>query len=125
MRLPLADALAHTPAERLTAEFDIPGDATGVLQAGLPFYNLHHWGGGGWSYYFGQQWHREPFEQLLLLKRVSDFVGGDNMFKRFVFGEGRWLLTMGYSITLFDKPLSRDAFYQVVRAVSSLPWGRL
>lgn len=30
------------------AEFDIPGDSTGVLQSGIPFINLHHYLGGTW-----------------------------------------------------------------------------
>ena len=44
----------------------------------------------------------DDMEQIRLIKRVVDFLGGDNMFKRYVFGDGKWLLTNGYSLTLFE-----------------------
>ena len=39
---------AHSPRPEVRAEFDIPGDTTGVLQSGIPFLNLHHYIGGTW-----------------------------------------------------------------------------
>ena len=44
----------------------------------------------------------DDMEQIRLIKRVVGFLGGDNMFKRYVFGDGKWLLTNGYSLTLFE-----------------------
>jgi len=41
-------------------------------------------------------------EQIRLIQRVVGFLGGDNMFKRYSFGDGKWLLTQGYSLTLFE-----------------------
>ncbi|KAM0752682.1 hypothetical protein T439DRAFT_354176 [Meredithblackwellia eburnea MCA 4105] len=94
-----------TSEEKGLHQFDIPGDTTGVLQSGIPFLNLHHYIGGSWVHLFGYGSYRTDFSQILLLKRVMEFIGGDNMFKRYVFGEGRWLLTQGYSLTIFEEPL--------------------
>ncbi|KAK4057061.1 hypothetical protein OIO90_001961 [Microbotryomycetes sp. JL221] len=91
----------------LLLEFDIPGDTTGVLQAGLPFLNLHHYLGGTWVHLFGYGSYRSDMSQILLLKRIVEFLGGDNMFKRYVFGDGHWLFVNGYSITFFEQPLTK------------------
>jgi len=39
---------------------------------------------------------------------VSIFLGGDNLFRRYIFDDGKTLLTMGYSVTMYDHPLTSD-----------------
>ncbi|KAK4705947.1 hypothetical protein P7C70_g247, partial [Phenoliferia sp. Uapishka_3] len=94
-----------TTEEKGLHQFDIPGDTTGVLQSGIPFLNLHHYIGGTWVHLFGYGSYRTDFSQIALLKRVMEFLGGDNMFKRYVFGDGRWLMVQGYSLTVYEEPL--------------------
>ncbi|KAK4052495.1 hypothetical protein OIV83_002297 [Microbotryomycetes sp. JL201] len=96
-----------TSEEKGLHQFDIPGDTTGVLQSGIPFLNLHHYLGGSWVHLFGYGSYRSDMSQILLLKRVVSFLGSDNMFKRYVFGDGKWLFVNGYSITFFEQPLTR------------------
>ncbi|KAI5475175.1 glycosyltransferase family 31 protein [Pseudohyphozyma bogoriensis] len=94
-------------------QFDIPGDTTGVFQSGIPLLNLHHFIGGSWVHLFGYGSYKTDFEQIVLLRKVLDFLGGDNMFRRYVFGDGKWLLTQGYSITRFEEPLKPEQLRKV------------
>ncbi|KAM0790570.1 hypothetical protein ACM66B_004438 [Microbotryomycetes sp. NB124-2] len=96
-----------TTEEKGLHQFDIPGDTTGVLQSGIPFLNLHHYLGGSWVHLFGYGSYRSDMSQILLLKRIVEFLGADNMFKRYVFGDGHWLFVNGYSITFFEQALTR------------------
>ncbi|GAA6062722.1 hypothetical protein JCM10212_005925 [Sporobolomyces blumeae] len=89
-------------------QFDIPGDTTGVLQSGFPVQSLHHYLGGGWVHLFGYGTNHTDFEQIQILQKVAPFLGGDNMFRRYVFGDGKWLFVNGYSITYFEKPLDKE-----------------
>ncbi|GAA5971806.1 hypothetical protein JCM3765_003504 [Sporobolomyces pararoseus] len=89
-------------------QFDIPGDTTGPMQYGWPVLSLHHYLGGGWVHLFGYGTNRTDFEQIQILQRVAPFLGGDNLFKRYVFGNGKWLLVNGYSITYFEEPLKKE-----------------
>lgn len=57
--------------------------------------------------------------QILLLKDCLDFLGGDNMFKRYVFGDGKWLVTQGYSITIFEEPLTEKDLTKMVSLIGS------
>lgn len=88
----------------------MPGDTTGVFQSGIPFINLHHYLGGAWVHLFGYGTYLSDMEQILLIQRAVTFLGGDNMFKRYSFGDGRWLLTMGYSLTYFESKILREDF---------------
>ncbi|GAA5891213.1 hypothetical protein JCM5296_004930 [Sporobolomyces johnsonii] len=97
-----------TTEERGLHQFDVPGDATGLLQSGIPIVNLHHFMGGGWVHLFGYGTYRTDMQQILLIRDAAAFLGGDNMFKRYVFGNGRWLFVNGYSITLFEEPLTKE-----------------
>ncbi|GAA5901305.1 uncharacterized protein JCM6883_000173 [Sporobolomyces salmoneus] len=94
-----------TTREKGLHQFDIPGDTTGPLQSGWPVLSLHHYLGGGWVHLFGYGTNRTDFEQIQIFQRVAPFLGGDNLFKRYVFGNGKWLLVNGYSITYFEEPL--------------------
>lgn len=79
-----------------------------MFQAGLPLLNLHHYLKGSWTRLFGYSMnYMEEFDQIRLLKKVASFLGGDNMFERYVFDNGHWLLVNGYSLTLFEEPLTR------------------
>ncbi|SCZ88893.1 BZ3501_MvSof-1269-A2-R1_C65g00367 [Microbotryum saponariae] len=98
-----------TTEERVyIVQFDVPGDTTGMLQSGIPFLNLHHYLGGSWVHLFGYGSYLEDFAQIRLVNQAAAFLGGDNMFKRYVFGDGRWLLVLGYSITIFEEKLKKD-----------------
>lgn len=88
-------------------QFDIPGDTTGVLQGGIPMLNLHHYIGGFWVHLFGYGTYKSEFDQIRVVKQAAEFLGGDNMFRRLVFGDGQWLVTLGYSVTLFDTPIRK------------------
>ncbi|ORY67936.1 hypothetical protein BCR35DRAFT_178607 [Leucosporidium creatinivorum] len=107
-----------TTEEKGLHQFDIPGDSTGVLQSGIPFINLHHYLGGTWVHLFGYGTYRTDFSQIQLLQRVVEFLGGDNMFKRYVFGDGKWLLVNGYSITFFEEPLTKNMMDKMVSSIS-------
>lgn len=71
--------------------------------------------GGGWVHLFGYGTNHTDFEQIQILQRVAPFLGGDNMFKRYVFGNGKWLLVNGYSITYFEEPLKKNDLQVMVR----------
>jgi len=126
-----------TTQERGLHQFDIPGDTTGALQAGWQIHSLHRnfpyfnslssrlpilidsmrvdYLGGGWAHLFGYGTNHTDFEQIKIIQKVGLFLGGDNMFKRYVFGDGKWLLVNGYSITYFEEPLSRKDLLTIVR----------
>ncbi|GAA6010047.1 hypothetical protein JCM10207_007535 [Rhodosporidiobolus poonsookiae] len=97
-----------TTQEEGLHQFDIMGDTSGVFQSGIPLLTLHHFMGGGWVRLFA---YGSPHSDMAQIERIGDaaaFLGGDNMFRRYVFGRGRWVMVNGYSITLYEKPLSRE-----------------
>lgn len=67
---------------------------------------------------FGYGSYMKDFEQITLIQRVLDFVGGDNMFRRYSFEDGKWLLVQGYSLTLFEEPLVVEDLALMVRLPS-------
>ncbi|TNY24366.1 hypothetical protein DMC30DRAFT_433889, partial [Rhodotorula diobovata] len=94
-----------TTEERGMHQFDIPGDTTGVLQGGIPMLSLHHFMGGGWVHLFAYGSLLPDMAQIERVRAAAEFLGGDNMFRRHVFGAGKWLVTLGYSITYFEEAL--------------------
>lgn len=118
----------------LSPEFDIPGDTTGVLQSGLPFMTLHHYTTGSWVsryqtwarmwladrnphdkiHIFGYGSTHDEMAQIRIISRIVAFLGGDNLFKRYVFGDGHWLMANGYSLTFYEKPLTAEMLTKVV-----------
>ncbi|BGP49425.1 hypothetical protein JCM10450v2_005316 [Rhodotorula kratochvilovae] len=97
-----------TTEERGLHQFDIPGDTTGVLQGGIPMLSMHHFMGGGWVHLFAYGSLLPDMAQIGRVRAAADFLGGDNMFQRYVFGDGKWLVTLGYSVTYFEQPLKRE-----------------
>ncbi|SCV71309.1 BQ2448_2897 [Microbotryum intermedium] len=97
-----------TTEEKGLHQFDVPGDTTGMLQSGIPFLNLHHYLGGSWVHLFGYGSYLDDFAQIRLINQAVGFLGGDNMFKRYIIGDGRWLLVLGYSITIFEEKLKKE-----------------
>ena len=68
---------------------------------------------------FGYGTYMDDMQQIRLIKRVVGFLGGDNMFKRYSFGDGKWLLTNGYSLTLFEgRGLGKSDLALMVRSQS-------
>ncbi|GAA5826643.1 hypothetical protein JCM3770_004611 [Rhodotorula araucariae] len=97
-----------TTEERGLHQFDIPGDTTGVLQGGIPMLSMHHFMGGGWVHLFAYGSLLPDMAQISRVRAAADFLGGDNMFQRYVFGDGKWLVTLGYSVTYFERALKRE-----------------
>jgi len=95
-------------------QFDIPGDTTGVFQGGIPFLNLHHYIGGFWVHLFGYGSYLGEFDQIRLIKKAAAFLGGDNMFRRLVWGDGKWLVVLGYSVTIFEERLTKEMMSKMV-----------
>ncbi|GJN90123.1 hypothetical protein Rhopal_003122-T1 [Rhodotorula paludigena] len=91
--------------ERGLHQFDVLGDTTGVLQGGLPVLSMHHFLGGGWAHLHGYSTPLTDMEQIQRLRDAAAFLGGNNMFQRYVFGDGKWLVVLGYSVTYFEEPL--------------------
>ncbi|BGP51738.1 hypothetical protein JCM10450v2_007688 [Rhodotorula kratochvilovae] len=115
----VALVLNRTLANALTVEptlhqIDLAGDASGLLQAGIRFTSLHHW--RSWARLF-PEWtdagKKDRGEQVLLLGRAARAVGGDNWARRYVFDEGRVVVALGYSITTYAKPLSKEELGQI------------
>lgn len=71
--------------------------------------------GGGWVHLFGYGSTHSDMNQIRRIRAAADFLGGDNMFQRYVFGDGKWLLTMGYSVSYYEKPLTREDMAAMVR----------
>ena len=126
----------------MRAEFDIPGDTTGVLQGGIPMLSMHQYVpysshpftqsdhlrlrsfmGGGWVHLFAYGSLLPDMAQIGRVRAAADFLGGDNMFQRYVFGDGKWLVTLGYSVTYFEQPLKREDLALMVRC-SAPSWLR-
>ncbi|GAA5907505.1 hypothetical protein JCM8208_001397 [Rhodotorula glutinis] len=97
-----------TTEERGLHQFDIPGDSTGVMQGGIPMLSLHHFMGGGWVHLFAYGSLLADMAQISRVRAAADFLGGDNMFQRHVFGDGKWLVTLGYSVTYFERALKPE-----------------
>ena len=57
--------------------------------------------------------------QISRVRAAADFLGGDNMFQRHVFGGGKWLVTLGYSVTYFEQALKPEDMAFMVRPSSS------
>lgn len=57
---------------------------------------------------FGYGSYLDDFSQIRIIKRAVEFLGGDNMFRRYVFGDGKWLLVNGYSITYYEDKLTKQ-----------------
>ena len=43
---------------------------------------------------------------VALLQQAATLLGGDNMFRRFVFDDGRAMVCLGYTITIYNEPLT-------------------
>ncbi|BGP17555.1 hypothetical protein JCM10213_004096 [Rhodosporidiobolus nylandii] len=97
-----------TTEEKGMHQFDIPGDTTGVLQGGIPVISMHHFMASGWVHLFAYGSPHTDMEQITRVRDAAAFLGGDNMFHRYIFGNGKWLLVNGYSLTYFEQPLKKE-----------------
>ncbi|GAA5879034.1 hypothetical protein JCM8547_006224 [Rhodosporidiobolus lusitaniae] len=97
-----------TTEERGMHQFDIPGDSTGLFQGGIPVISMHHFLASGWIHLFGYGTVHTEIEQISRVRDAASFLGGDNLFSRHVFGDGKWLLVHGYSLTYFEEKLKRE-----------------
>ncbi|GAA6040250.1 hypothetical protein JCM8097_009384 [Rhodosporidiobolus ruineniae] len=97
-----------TTEERGMHQFDIPGDCTGVFQSGIPIVSMHHFMASGWVHLFGYGSLHPELGQILRVRDAAAFLGGDNAFSRHVFGDGKWLLVHGYSLTYHQEKLKKE-----------------
>lgn len=125
-----------------STEFDIPGDSTGVFQSGIPIVSMHHFMASGWVrppslpsspcltllansphlsqiHLFAYGSVHTELEQITRVRDAAAFLGGDNVFSRHVFGNGKWLVVHGYSVTYFEEPLKREDLALMVRCAAS------
>ncbi|GAA94400.1 glycosyltransferase family 31 protein [Mixia osmundae IAM 14324] len=106
-----------TPLEGLN-QMDIGDDSSGFFQSGLEVLSVHHY--NSWTMIFPQR-HLEQLRfapghqsadarvlSLRLLAAAAWTLGGGNLFRRSVFDDGKVVLVLGYSITFYAKPLSRE-----------------
>lgn len=62
---------------------------------------------------FGHSSHLDQFSQILLLSQAAAFLGGDNMFKRYSFENGKTVLVNGYSITMHEEAMKPENFTRI------------
>ncbi|GAA6058934.1 hypothetical protein JCM10212_002886 [Sporobolomyces blumeae] len=90
-------------------QLDIRGDGTGFFQSGFLITSLHHW--GSWFTLF-PPWHESGTGDLRkgisLVGKAAKAIGGDNWGRRYVFEEGKLLVSLGYSVTVEKEPLTQD-----------------
>lgn len=114
-------ALDTTMSEFITIDdtlhqLDIRGDSTGWFQSGFRITSLHHW--GTWFTLF-PPWHESGSGDLRkgisLVGKAATAIGGDNWGRRYIFEDGKVMVTLGYSVTIHLTPLSET---DVTRSVS-------
>ncbi|KAK4696583.1 hypothetical protein P7C70_g8353, partial [Phenoliferia sp. Uapishka_3] len=90
-------------------QLDIRGDSTGWFQSGFLITSLHHW--GSWFTLF-PPWHESGAGDLrkgiTLVGKASKAVGGDNWGRRYVFEDGKVVVSLGYSVTVHASALSES-----------------
>ena len=110
-----------TPSEVITIEptlhqLDIRGDATGWFQSGFRLTSVQHW--SSWYSLF-PPWHPSGEGDLRkgirMLGRAAVGVGGDNWGRRYAFDGGKVVVVLGYSVTIYDQPVSKSDMTQTVR----------
>lgn len=88
-------------------QVDVLGDGTGFLQAGFLFTNFHHW--ATWLNIF-PLWHGagagDIREAILLMGKAAGAVGGDNYGRRYVFEQGKVVIALGYSVSIYEEGLT-------------------
>lgn len=98
------------------SQMDMKGDSSGFLQSGnpFPFQTIHHW--GNWLELIPGQGGRghDQLDIIDLFKKGVDAIGGHNMLRRFVFDEGSVVWTSGYSVVVYETPLSEEDLEKVV-----------
>ncbi|GAA95859.1 glycosyltransferase family 31 protein [Mixia osmundae IAM 14324] len=104
MGLDKAQALTR---ESSLHQFDLRGNPAGFLQAGLPILTIHHTTASNWAYAVPSPG-RDPFQVIGVLQRAAIFLGPDTLFRRYVFGDGKHVMTAGYSIVEYRHNLTPD-----------------
>ncbi|GAA5829150.1 hypothetical protein JCM3766R1_000995 [Sporobolomyces carnicolor] len=88
-------------------QLDIRADGTGFFQSGFLITSLHHW--GSWFTLF-PPWHETGMGDLrkgiTLVGKAAKAVGGDNWGRRYVFEEGKVVVSLGYSVVIEKDPLT-------------------
>jgi hypothetical protein len=115
-----ADVMSTTPEEFLTLEpslhqLDIQGnDSTGFFQGGYRFTSLHHWHTWFSIFPVWHPLHAQYEDSVMLLGKVAKAIGGENFARRYIFDQGRTLVSLGYSVTVHSYPLSEGDYDRVV-----------
>lgn len=101
-------------------QLDIRGDSTGWFQSGFLITSLHHW--GSWFTLF-PPWIKsgegDQTRGVKLVGRAAKSVGGDNWGRRYVFGDGNIVVVIGYSVTVYQVPMTKGTMAQSVRLISA------
>lgn len=105
------DAVTFEPSLH---QIDIRGDATGYFQSAYKILSMTHW--SSWYALF-PNWlasgHGDARKSVALIGRAAAGVGGDNWRRRFVFDNGRIVVVLGYSVTIYDQALTADDLSRV------------
>ncbi|KAI5474776.1 N-glycosylase/DNA lyase [Pseudohyphozyma bogoriensis] len=91
-------------------QMDMQGDASGFMTAGTlaPVLTLHHW--AGWLEMIPN---RPQPDVIRLFQATVDAVGGQNVFRRWVFDHGGVVFTLGHSVVLYREALSASDINRV------------
>ncbi|SGZ31798.1 BQ5605_C042g12004 [Microbotryum silenes-dioicae] len=90
-------------------QLDIRGDGTGFFQSGFLITSLHHW--GSWFTIFppwSESGSGDLRKSISLVGRAAKAVGGDNWGRRYVFEDGKVVVSLGYSISIEARALSES-----------------
>ncbi|KAM0754798.1 hypothetical protein T439DRAFT_321844 [Meredithblackwellia eburnea MCA 4105] len=111
-------ALDKTMPEIITLDdtlhqLDIRGDGTGWFQSGFLITSLHHW--ASWFSLF-PPWHESGNGDLrkgiTLVGKASKAIGGDNWGRRYIFEDGKVVISLGYSIAVHANPVTEEELDQ-------------
>lgn len=91
-------------------QLDVQGDGTGFFESGFLLTSIHHF--LSWFRIF-PSWHISGNGDLrrgvLLIGEVSKLIGGSNFGRRYVFDEGKTVVSLGYSVVSYPLvPISRS-----------------
>lgn len=96
------------------------GDGTGFLQSGFLITSLHHF--LSWFTLF-PPWHYSGAGDLrngiMLIGSAAKLIGGDNFLRRYVFGNGKVVVHLGYSVVVFKDEISKSQLSKTVSYQSS------
>ena len=61
------------------------------------------------------EYHLKGWEVVARIRSIANFLGGDNVLQRYVFGGGHWTMVPGYSITFYEQRRTDEELTMIVR----------